>query len=67
MKMAKTREVACENYICEGNCAKGRSGEFRGQCQHCDLYVPIKGGRPRRKDLRQEKKEKFDNDRRNWE
>lgn len=65
--MARDRQIACQFYVNEGNCAKGRDGKFLGQCQHCDLYVPIKGGRPRRKDLRQEKRNKLANDRREWE
>ena len=65
--MAKDREIACKFYICKGQCERGRLAEFYGQCQHCDLYVPIKGGHPRRKDLRQEKRNKLANDRREWE
>lgn len=56
--MAKMREVACKYYICERECEKGREGTFRKKCQTCDLYVPIKGGIPARKDLRQNKKER---------
>lgn len=64
--MARDREVACKSYICEGNCSKGREGTFRDYCQVCNKYDPIKGGRPARKNLKREKREKFLNDRRNW-
>lgn len=62
----KDREIACKSYVCEGNCSKGREGTFRSYCQTCNKYDPIKGGRPARKNLRREKREKFLNDRRNW-
>lgn len=65
--MSKTREVACKYYVAEGHCSKGRDGIFRKQCQICSLYDPIPGGRPARKDLRHEKKDKYNKDRRNWE
>ena len=57
--MAKTREIACESYICEGNCSKGREGTFRKACQTCGKYRPIRGGRPARTDNRREKREKI--------
>ena len=41
--MAKTREIICEYYVCEGTCTKGREGIFRGKCQTCDKYNPKKG------------------------
>lgn len=56
--MAKDREVACKSYVCEGNCSKGREGTFRKQCQTCNLYFPISGGRPARKDNRKQKNER---------
>lgn len=65
--MARDREIACENYVCEGNCSKGREGTFRKYCQTCNKYRPIPGGRPARPNLKHEKKEKFAKDRRNWE
>ena len=65
--MKDKREIACKYYICEGECSKGREGTFRRQCKNCNLYDPIPGGRPARKDLRKEKKEKFMKDRRNFE
>ena len=64
--MAKTREIACVSYICEGNCKKERKGTFYKACQVCDLYKPIPGGRPARPNLKREKNEKFLKDRRNW-
>jgi hypothetical protein len=48
----KDREIACQFYIYEGNCSKGREGTFRKQCQTCKKYVPVKGGRPARTDTR---------------
>lgn len=53
----KNREIACIYYLCEGECQKGRKGTFRKACQHCDLYSPISGGEPARKDLRRKKRE----------
>ena len=65
--MAKDREVACVYYINEGNCSKGREGTFRHACQTCSKYQALKGGRPRRKDLKREKLEKASKDKRSWE
>lgn len=62
----KDREIACKSYICEGNCAKGKEGTFRKACQTCQKYDPKRGSAPARKDLRKEKKEKFEKDKRNW-
>ena len=53
----KDREIACEYYMNEGNCAKGREGTFRKYCQRCKLYTPMSGGQPARKDLRRKKRE----------
>jgi hypothetical protein len=53
----KDREVACEYYVCQGECMKGRKADFYGYCQKCKLYTPIKNGRPARKDLRRQKRE----------
>lgn len=58
--MAKTREIACKYYECEGQCNKRREGTFRHKCQTCNLYSAIKGGQPARKDLRRQKKERND-------
>lgn len=65
--MAKSREIACEFYLNEGNCRKGRDGTFRKQCQICNLYKPIRGGQPARPDTRREKKQKYLNDKRYWD
>lgn len=54
--MAKTREVACIHYICEGNCDLGKEGTFRKQCQKCKTYKAAKGGKPARTDLRGKKR-----------
>lgn len=62
----KDREIACEFYICEGSCSKGREGTFRKACQTCSKYRPMKGGRPARRNLKKEKREKYLKDRRNW-
>lgn len=63
----RDRELACEFYICEGQCSKGRGGRFRKDCQTCDKYSPKRGSQPARKNLKREKNEKFQKDRRNWE
>lgn len=65
--MSKTREIACRFYVAEKECLKGREGTFYGSCQTCKFYLAKRGGRPARKDLRQEKTEKFLSDKRNWE
>ncbi len=64
--MGKDREIACKFYIAERLCSKEREGTFYNYCQKCNLYSPIKGGRPARQDLRQKKKEKLLYDIRNW-
>ena len=58
--MARDREIACESYVCEGNCSKGREGTFRKYCQTCNEWRPISGGRPARLDLRKKKRADFD-------
>ena len=65
--MAKDREVACKFYVCEGNCTKGREATFRKHCQICNKYDPIPHGQPARKNLKNEKRDKFMKDKRNWE
>lgn len=55
----KDREIACEYYICEGTCTKGRKGTFKQACQTCNKYKPIKGGRPARTDNRRKIIEKI--------
>ena len=58
--MAKTRERACRYYICEGQCKKGRKGDFDGTCQHCDKYNPLPGSRKFIKKIVQNRKNKMD-------
>ena len=64
--MAKTREIACVHYLCEGNCDLGKDGTFRGHCQICPSYSPLRHGKPARIDTRRQRaerarrKEKFD-------
>lgn len=58
--MARDREIACESYICEGSCSKGREGTFRKYCQTCNKWRPVSGGRPARLDLRKKKRADFD-------
>ena len=65
--MAKDREIACIYYLCETQCVKGREGTFNHKCQTCSLYRPRKGGRPRHKDLRREKLDKLNKDKRSWD
>lgn len=57
--MAKTREIVCEYYVCEGTCTKGREGTFRGKCQTCNKYNPKKGAKPARTDNRRRKLDKI--------
>lgn len=56
--MAATREIACEFYMWEGECSKGREGTFRKTCQTCKKYKPKKGALPARKNLKKQKTEK---------
>lgn len=63
----RDRERACVFYIHETNCAKGHKGTFNKACQTCKDYKPNKKGNIRRKDLRQEKQEKWVKDKRNWD
>lgn len=63
----KDREIACIHYLNEGNCALGKEGTFRKQCQICKTYKKTPGGQPARKNLKREKAAKFMKDRRNWE
>ena len=57
--MARTREIACIFYQCEGTCLKGGKGTFRKGCQTCRKYAPRKGGVPARKNLKREKYQKM--------
>lgn len=63
----KDREIQCKYYIYETQCSKGHKGTFRKQCQFCKDYIPKMGARPRRKDTRKEKNEKYMKDKRNWD
>jgi hypothetical protein len=63
----KNREIACINYLNEGNCKISREGTFRKQCQHCNRYQPVRGGKPARKNTKKEKEEKYNKDFRNFE
>lgn len=65
--MARDREVQCIYYICEGKCLKKHVGTFKDACQICKDYKRKPNGRPRRKDLRKEKEEKWIKDKRNYE
>ena len=58
--MAKTREIVCEYYICQGKCSKGREGTFYGSCQICNKYAPKKGAKPNRTDTRRKKMERIE-------
>ena len=57
--MATTREIACEFYKWEGECAKGREGTFRKACQTCKKYKAKKGSLPARQNLKKQKAEKI--------
>lgn len=57
--MAANREIACESYLYEGGCAKGKEGTFRKACQTCKKYKAKKGGLPARKNLKKQKTEKM--------
>ena len=64
--MAKTREIVCIHYICNGKCDLGKEAEFYGLCQTCPSYSPLRHGKPARTDTRKQRaerarrKEKFD-------
>lgn len=59
--MAKEREIACQYYTYEGGpCGKRNiNANFRGSCQICKKYAPLKGGKPARTDNRKKKKERI--------
>lgn len=67
--MGKTRELACVYYQYEGKCSKNNNKKcrFYHEMQTCDLYQAKRGGVPARKDLRREKKDKLEKDKRSWE
>lgn len=62
-----TREKQCIYYLNEGNCARGHAGTFKKTCQICKDYKMKKNAIPRRKDLRKQKIEKWEKDKKNWE
>ncbi len=51
--MSKYRIEPCVNYVCKGNCSKGRIADHRGYCQKCNLYEPRV--RLKHKNLKKEK------------
>lgn len=53
--MSQTREIACTNYMWEGECLLGRKGTFRDACQTCKNYQPKKNGLPARMNLKTKK------------
>ena len=55
----KDREIACVHYKAEGNCDLGKDGTFRGHCQTCPTYSPLRHGRPARTDNRRQKAERI--------
>lgn len=57
--MASVREIACEFYMWEGECSKGREGTFRKACQTCNKYKAKKGSMPARKNLKRQKAEEI--------
>lgn len=65
--MSKERERQCIYYINEGNCLKGHAGLFKKTCKICKDYHAKKNACPRRKDLRKEKRLKWEMDMRNFE
>lgn len=65
--MSKERERQCIYYINEGNCLKGHAGLFKKTCQICKDYHVKKNACPRRKDLRREKRLKWEMDMKNFE
>ena len=57
--MAKTREIACVHYLCEGNCDLGKKCEFWGHCQTCKTWKRKPGAKPPRVDTRRQKAERI--------
>lgn len=58
--MAKTREIQCTHYVCEGNCDLGKEGTFRKKCQTCKTYKKKPGAKPARVDRRRTLRERID-------
>lgn len=57
--MAKTREVACIHYVCNGKCDLGKEAYFYGHCQTCPTYKKKPGGKPARTDNRRQKMDRI--------
>lgn len=64
----RDRGIICKYYTYKGGpCDKrGISVSFMEECRTCKFYTPIKNGKNMKPDTRQEKKNKFLKDRRNW-
>ena len=56
--MAKTREIVCIHYICNGKCDLGKEAEFYGLCQTCPAWKKKPGAKPNRTDNRKQKRER---------
>ena len=57
--MAKTREIACIHYVCNGKCDLGKEADLYGHCQTCPTYKKKPGGKPARTDNRREKMDRI--------
>ena len=57
--MAKTREIACIQYVCNGKCDLGKEADFYGHCQTCPTYKKKPGGKPARTDNRRQKMDRI--------
>lgn len=57
--MAKTREIVCIHYQCEGSCDLGKDATFYGHCQTCKTYSKKPGAKPARTDNRKRKLERI--------
>ena len=55
----RDREIACAYYRAEGVCDLGKDSTFRGHCQTCSSYSPLRHGRPARTDNRRQKAERI--------
>lgn len=57
--MSTERVIACEYYVNEGTCSKGKECAFWGHCQKCKYYRAKKGGKPVRTNTRGSKMERI--------
>lgn len=57
--MAKTREIACIHYVCNGKCDLDKEADFYGHCQTCKTYRAKPGGKPARTDNRRQKMDRI--------